>query len=52
MSWTRSGEIICDCCGKVRTTIPVLKDPKLKMPVGYICKDCWETVQKYGSETD
>jgi hypothetical protein len=53
MSWTRSGDLICNCCGKIVIQKDEVNEKDLKENTGRtICMDCWKTANKYGAETD
>ena len=53
MSWTRDGDLVCDCCGRIVVTVDEVNDKDRKENTGStICERCWEAMQKYHPETD
>jgi hypothetical protein len=53
MSWTRNGDLICDCCGRVVIKNEEINEQDLKENTDQtVCNECWEDMLKYQPETD
>lgn len=52
MTWTRSGDLICDCCGRIVIKADEINEKDLEENTGQtICMPCWRVMQ-LGAETD
>jgi len=53
MSWARSGDLICDCCGKIVIRQEEVNKKDLKENTGQtICNECFKTWAICKPETD
>ncbi len=53
MSWTRDGDLVCDCCGRFVIKAGEVNEQDLEENTGStICERCWEAMKKYHPETD
>lgn len=53
MSFARSGDLICDCCGRIVIKAEEVNDKNRKENTGQmICASCWKICQTLQPETD
>jgi hypothetical protein len=53
MTWTNSGDLICDCCGRIVIKANEVNEKDLEENTGRtICMRCWNIMQKHHPETD